>query len=137
VTARRPVWNRGPPGGDHGSVCRRITVLLVTALAVAGLLAGCGGSSSAAPKLGPDDVLVADFSFTPATLTVKAGTTVTWKFDQPSAPHNVVSLANPPVFNSGTPKGTGTFAFTFSTPGTYQYVCQVHPSMRGTVIVTP
>jgi len=123
VTARRPVWNRGPPGGDHGSVCRRITVLLVTALAVAGLLAGCGGSSSAAPKLGPDDVLVADFSFTPATLTVKAGTTV--------------SLANPPVFNSGTPKGTGTFAFTFSTPGTYQYVCQVHPSMRGTVIVTP
>jgi plastocyanin len=120
-----------------GGVRRRVTALLLTAVATAGLLAGCGGSSSAAPKLGPDDVLVANFSFTPATLTVKAGTTVTWRFDQPSAPHDVVSLATPPVFDSGTPKGTGTFSYTFTTPGTYPYLCQVHPSMRGTVIVTP
>ena len=82
-------------------------------------------------------MLVANFSFTPATLTVTTGTTVTWRFDQPSAPHNVVSLATPPVFNSGTPKGTGTYSFTFTAPGTYDYVCQVHPSMRGTVVVTP
>jgi plastocyanin len=136
---------RGPPFGTAGlraatmgGVGRRIAVLLASALAVTGLLAGCGGgSSSAAPTLGPNDVLVANFSFTPATLTVKAGTTVTWRFDQPSAPHNVVSLATPPVFNSGTPTGTGTFSFTFTTPGTYPYVCQIHPSMRGTVVVTP
>ena len=92
-------------------VRRPLVVLLIGIVAAAGLLSGCGGGSSAAPALGPNDVLVANFSFTPATLTVKAGTTVTWKFDQPSVPHNVVSLSTPAVFNSGTPKGTGTFSF--------------------------
>ena len=120
-----------------GGVRRPLVVLLLGIVAAAGLLTDCGGGSSAAPALGPNDVLVANFSFTPSTLTVKAGTTVTWKFDQPSAPHNVVSLSTPAGFNSGTPKGTGTFSFTFTAPGTYPYVCQVHPSMRGTIAVTP
>ncbi len=101
--------------------------------------AACGGSGSSSPPttLGPNDVEVANFAFTPSTLTVKAGTTVTWYFNQPSAPHNVVSLSTPQLFNSGTPKGKGTFSFTFTAPGTYPYLCQVHPTMRGTIVVTP
>jgi plastocyanin len=116
----------------------RPRLILCAIAAIATLLVGCGGGSSSAPTtLGPNDVLVANFSFSPATLTVTAGTTVTWRFDEPSAPHNVVSLTTPVLFNSGTPKGTGTYSFTFTTPGTYPYVCQVHPSMKGTIVVTP
>ena len=108
-------------------------------VALVGLvLAGCGGSGSSGPPatLGPNDVEVADFTFAPPTLTVRVGTTVTWHFDQPSAPHNVVSLTTPVLFNSGGPQGKGTYSFTFTTPGTYPYLCQVHPLMRGTIIVT-
>jgi plastocyanin len=118
---------------------RTARLLVATVLLAAVVLVGCSSSGSSGPPttLGPDDVEVANFAFTPSSLTVKAGTTVTWHFNQPSAPHNVVSLANPPVFNSGTPKGTGTFSFTFTSPGTYPYVCQVHPNMHGTIVVTP
>jgi len=119
--------------------------LLVAPVVLAGLLlaglvlAACGGPGSSSPPttVGPDGVEVANFSFSPSTLTVKAGTTVTWYFNQPSAPHDVVSLATPPVFDSGTPQGTGTYSFRFTAPGTYPYLCQVHPLMKGTIIVTP
>ena len=123
---------------------RRVTVraragalLLLVVLLLAAACSGGSGASSPPTTLGPDDVLVANFSFTPATLTVKVGTTVTWHFDQPSAPHNVVALTTPVLFNSGNPQGTGTYSFTFTTPGSYPYLCQIHPTMRGTIVVTP
>jgi len=117
----------------------RVAGWLLAPLVAVALLAACSGPGQSAPPttLGPSDVRVANFSFTPATLTVKVGTTVTWHFDQPSAPHDVVSLSTPPLFDSGTPRGTGTYSFTFTSPGTYPYVCTVHPYMRGTVVVTP
>jgi len=118
---------------------RLARLILPVALVLGSVLSGCGGSGSSGPPttLGPNDIEVADFTFAPPTLTVKVGTTVTWHFDQPSAPHNVVSLTTPVLFNSGTPKGTGTYSFTFTTPGTFPYLCQIHPSMKGTIIVTP
>jgi plastocyanin len=118
---------------------RLARLILPVALVLCLVLSGCGGSGSSGPPttLGPNDIEVADFTFAPPTLTVKVGTTVTWHFDQPSAPHNVVSLTTPVLFNSGTPKGTGTYSFTFTTPGTFPYLCQIHPEMKGTIIVTP
>ena len=118
---------------------RLARLILPVALVLCLVLTGCGGSGSSGPPttLGPNDIEVADFTFAPPTLTVKVGTTVTWHFDQPSAPHNVVSLTTPVLFNSGTPKGTGTYSFTFTTPGTFPYLCQIHPEMKGTIIVTP
>ena len=99
-------------------------------------LAACGGSGAATPKVGPGDVLVANFAFAPRTITVHVGESVTWVFDQPAAPHNAVSTSGPDSFFSGQPQGTGTYVHEFLTPGTYTYVCTVHPFMTGTVVVT-
>ncbi len=101
-------------------------------------LAACSSSSGSGPAttLPPNAVVVANFAFSPDPITIKAGETVTWVFEQPDAPHNVVSLSDPVAFNSGVPQGHGTFQHTFTQPGTYPYICQIHPQMKGTVIVT-
>lgn len=76
------------------------------------------------------NVTIKNFAFSPATITVKAGTTVVWT-NEDSATHTV----NSATFNSGN-LGTGqTFSQTFSTPGTFNYSCGIHPSMKGVVIV--
>ena len=105
--------------------------------ALAGLTACGGGGSTPAALPAPNTVTAANFAFTPETLTVAPGTTVTWQINQPDAPHNVVSLSGPTSFNSGVPKGKGTFTYTFTQPGTYIYDCQIHPNMKGTIVVTP
>ncbi|OPY38350.1 MAG: Halocyanin precursor [Methanoregula sp. PtaU1.Bin051] len=75
-----------------------------------------------------------NFAFSPATITVKPETTVTWT-NEDSAIHTIV--ADSGAFASDI-LGTGpSFRFTFSTAGTYTYHCSIHPSMKGTVIVQP
>jgi plastocyanin len=75
-------------------------------------------------------VVIQNFAFNPATLTIKKGETVTW-LNHDSVTHTVKSSA----FNSGDIPTAGQFQFTFSSPGTYAYSCGIHPSMQGTVIV--
>ena len=77
-------------------------------------------------------VAVAGLSFTPAALTVVAGSVVTWTWSGVDF-HNVAGSA----FDSGSPVTNGTFSFTFTTAGTYSYVCEVHTAagMTGTVTV--
>ena len=77
---------------------------------------------------------ISNYSFNPATLTVKSGTTVTWTNNDPVA-HKVVS--DSPAFSSDNIPQGGTYSFTFSTAGTYAYHCQIHPSMTGTIVVSP
>jgi plastocyanin len=77
------------------------------------------------------------FAFSPATLTIKAGTTVTWK-NTTAASHTVTS-DDGKTFDSGTSKPlaaqTGTFSFTFTSAGTFAYHCEIHPFMKATIIV--
>jgi plastocyanin len=81
-----------------------------------------------------NQVNVANFSFSPATLTVKVGTTVTWK--GVSGSHTVTSDAGAPMtFDQSISEG-GTVTVTFTTAGTYKYHCSIHASMHGTIIVT-
>jgi plastocyanin len=124
------IWKFRAVLGEHGDVRRAVLLLAVI---VGGVACG-GGGPSAAPAL--NTVLVANFAFTPNTITVHAGDTVTWEFHQADAPHNVVSTSGPVSFRSGGLQGSGTYRHTFSQVGTYTYVCQVHLDMRGTVIVT-
>lgn len=76
---------------------------------------------------------IQNFAFSPATITVPVGTTITWT-NRDSADHTVTSRSG--VFNSGTLSPNDTFSFTFNTPGTFDYFCRIHPSMTATVIVT-
>src|ERR1700704_745442 len=86
-----------------------------------------------APAARPADmeVKIDNFTFGPQQLTVKAGTTVTW-INEDDIPHTVVSTGH---FRSKALDTDDKFSFTFTTPGTYQYFCGLHPHMQGTVVV--
>ena len=76
---------------------------------------------------------IRDFSYQPGTLTVAAGTTVTWTNDG-NVPHTVTS--NERTFDSGDIAPGGSFSYTFTQPGSYPYHCTLHPSMQGRIEVT-
>ena len=77
-------------------------------------------------------VTIQDFAFAPASLTVKAGTTVTWT-NQDSAGHSVKWADG--TATSAT-LGTGaSYTRTFTTAGTFTYICGIHASMHGTIVV--
>ena len=78
------------------------------------------------------EVKIDNFSFTPATLTVKAGTQITW-INVDDIPHTVVSEDQ--SIKSKVLDTDEKFTFTASKPGTYPYFCSIHPKMTGKVVV--
>jgi plastocyanin len=77
-------------------------------------------------------VNIDNFTFTPQTLTVPAGTTITWK-NKDDIPHTVTSTTK--AFKSGALDTDDNFSFTFTTPGVYEYFCSLHPHMTGKIVV--
>ena len=73
-----------------------------------------------------------NFAFTPAALTVTAGTTVTWK-NEDDSPHRIGDKNG--TFKSAALDTDDTFSHTFTVPGEYAYICTIHPYMAGTIIV--
>jgi plastocyanin len=69
--------------------------------------------------------------FTPSTVTIRRGQTVTWRFNDGSTPHNVTATH----FRSSSTKSSGSYTVRFTRAGTYSYVCTIHPGMRGKVVV--
>jgi plastocyanin len=142
---------------------RRLLALLLALVALAVVAAGCGGGDDddgdsgsgggnapaaeepAAPTAedggggsggtGPGtQVSMKDIKFNPGSVTIKAGGKVTWTNDD-SVGHDVTA----DDFESGSPGGIdggSTFSHTFKKAGTYNYVCSVHPGMKGTVKVS-
>lgn len=105
------------PGGDNPSVPAAQTP--------------AGNTSSQAPSEGTSQAVgIRNFSFDPATVTVKKGTTVTWT-NRDSAPHQIKSVS----FNSDQLGNGQSFSFTFDEAGTFDYSCAIHPSMLGRIIV--
>lgn len=80
----------------------------------------------------PNEVVVFAREFHPLTLTVAAGTKVTWKNKDPE---EHTATAENGLFDGYLPGGGGEFTFTFNEPGTYKYYCDPHPIMTATVIV--
>jgi amicyanin len=79
------------------------------------------------------DVGIDNFKFTPAALTVKVGTTVVWT-NKDAIAHTVNFMTG--AINSNVLNQNGQFSHTFATPGTYDYICSIHPFMHGSVTVT-
>jgi amicyanin len=116
---------------------------VAVALLLVGTVAACGSSSSGgSPSPGSGSsgtsgsghtVAIQGFAFKPATLTVKAGTKVTFTNDD-STPHTATSSGSSTI-NSGSLSKGQTYTVTFTKPGTYNYICTFHQFMHGTVIV--
>ncbi|MET7768619.1 cupredoxin family copper-binding protein [Nocardia sp. NPDC005366] len=138
--------------GSHAKTARVVTGFVLAATV---LLSSCGSGDSDSPatstakspnaatsapantgarKTAAVTVTVDDMSFSPENVTVKVGDTVAWKFSD-RYPHSVQGIGdkamgiNSPIFT------TGEWSYTFTAPGTYRYLCSLHPQMRGTVTV--
>ena len=77
-------------------------------------------------------VKIDNFVFSPQTLTIKAGTKVTW-VNGDDIPHTVASTTQ--GLRSKALDTGDSFSFTFTTPGTYKYFCGLHPHMTGSIVV--
>lgn len=131
-------WVRARTGG-----CVALLAVLVVSGCGSGTKSSAPASSSAPATAAPASpaapataatVEVKDMKFSPAAITVKVGGAVTWKFDD-RFPHAVQGIGDSalgidsPIFNHGE------WSHTFTIPGTYRYMCPLHPDMRGTVTV--
>ncbi|MEV0332994.1 plastocyanin/azurin family copper-binding protein [Nocardia sp. NPDC050717] len=79
-------------------------------------------------------VEVSDMKYSPADATIKVGQTVTWKFSD-KAPHNVQGIGDKAMGINSPIIDKGEWSYTFTQPGTYRYLCSLHPDMRGTITV--
>ena len=104
---------------------------VATAFGVVLLVAAATFAARSAPPTDAE-VDIDQFTFLPQRITVKAGTTVTW-INEDDVPHTIVSSSK--VFKSKALDTADKFSFTFTTPGTYDYFCSLHPHMTGAVVV--
>jgi plastocyanin len=115
------------------NTARSALVAAILGAATATMLAAVvlpGWADTAAPATA---VSIDNFTFGPQSVTVKAGTTVTW-INKDDIPHGIASANN--AFTKSKALDTDdSYAFTFTTPGTYQYFCYIHPHMTGTIVV--
>ena len=78
-------------------------------------------------------LVIKDFMFTPMAITIPVGDTVIWD-NEDGEPHTVVSLDG--GYRSKALDEKDSFSHTFTSAGTFKYVCSIHPRMTGTVTVT-
>jgi plastocyanin len=76
------------------------------------------------------EVTIQGFAFNPASVEISSGDTVKWA-NMDSATHTIKGS----TFESGSLAKGDTYEFTFTEPGVYDYICSIHPSMKGTVTV--
>jgi plastocyanin len=105
-------------------------------LGAAGVFFLCFGGAPESPSAGEPAseaaVKIDNFNFTPPTLIVAPGTTVTWTNDDDS-PHSVREKDG--KFKSAALDTDEKFSQTFAAPGEYEYFCSIHPRMVGKIVV--
>ena len=120
-------WLRRP-----GAPARPHIEQAATAVAATAPVSDAGPASADAAR--PVTVSIDNFTFTPRTVTVAVGATVTW-VNHDDVPHTATSDDEPARFDSKALDSDEKYSFTFTKPGTYRYFCKVHTHMTGTVIV--
>jgi plastocyanin len=120
-----------------------ISLILFTAL-VGGCSRSPGGADDPGARPASDPSVVIDpspvwividnFTFNPAEITIPAGTKVTW-VNHDDVPHTATSSVKPKRFDSGTLDTDDQYSHVFTAPGTYDYYCAVHKHMTARIIV--
>ena len=110
----------------------RLLAAAITMVAAAALVLALAPGLERAQAQESASVDIADFTFGPNSVTITAGGTVTWT-NSDAAPHTATGDGG--SFDTGTINPGGSQSITFDTPGTYSYICSIHPNMTGTVVV--
>jgi plastocyanin len=104
--------------------------MLVATAAALWMAAAC--PPTLAGDANADAIVISNFMFSPMDTTIKAGTRVTWT-NQDEEPHTIASSDG--LFRSGALDTGESYSFEFDKPGTYHYVCTIHPRMIATITV--
>ncbi|MDH6153085.1 plastocyanin [Paraburkholderia sp. WSM4179] len=118
----------------------RALAILLGSVAILAVSAGLGLAQTTMPMQvqkqtvasTPNAIVIKNFMFSPMELTIKAGTTVTWK-NLDGEPHTVVNDAG--LFRSAALDQDDTYQFKFDKPGVYKIFCGIHPNMKATITV--
>jgi plastocyanin len=137
MTLREHALKKPTGGGrDSGFAFTRRSLKLAALVGVLVLALGaCGTGDASTPDAAAESdgptVVIEDMAFEPETLTVEAGDTVTWVWNDGAIDHDVSGDG----FKSKV-MSEGTFSHRFDEASTYDYVCSLHPNMTGTIEVT-
>ena len=105
---------------------------LLARISLCAMLAAVVNPVLAASDTDANMITLKNFDFIPMKLAVPVGSTVRWK-NLDAEPHTVVSDQG--LFRSGGLDQNDTFEFKFDRPGTYRFICSIHPTMMGTIVV--
>jgi len=111
---------------------RGLVVALVSGPVIGALLALGTVAAQDATKKDANEITIDNFTFTPKELTVPVGTTVKW-LNHDDIPHTIVEKKT--TFRSKALDTDDSYSFTFTSAGTFDYFCGLHPHMVGQVIV--
>ena len=111
---------------------RGLVVALVLGPVIGAMLAFGAVAAQDAPKKDGSEITIDNFTFTPKELTVAVGTTIKW-VNHDDIPHTVVEKKT--TFRSKALDTDDSYSFTFTSAGTFDYFCGLHPHMVGQVIV--
>jgi len=128
--------NTAPPASDTAPPADTANAQPVqAATGMAGMAGPAPGAAAPDAPVATDTVAIQNFAYSPAVVTVKVGTTVTWT-NRDQDPHTVTAMSDGPFHSA--PMNTGdTYRYTFTKAGRFDYLCTVHPFMTATVVVTP
>jgi amicyanin len=113
------------------TLARLVTPAIALAAAI-GLVLLAGTTASPARAGAAHVIEIVDFAFSPPSLTISVGDTVTWTNADPVV-HTATSTSG--AFDSGDLAQGESYSLTFTAPGTYDYLCTPHPAMTGTIVV--
>jgi plastocyanin len=127
----------------RGRKMRGLKIVVLVMVAVLALSGAAATAANAPKKSKPKEVTVADFYFSPEQLTIKKGQSVNWVWAEGNTyPHDVHLKSGPKGLKEKASYSTKTtavtdaeFEKTFTTPGTYKFICTIHPTMMHMTII--
>ena len=108
----------------------RLFIMMLLALIGSSCAQASSPTPAPAPGVAVDQVTIKDFAFNPEKIIIKVGDTVTWTH-QDSTPHTTTGG----IWDSGTLQQGQTYSRAFDKAGNFNYQCNIHPYMKGKVIV--